>query len=168
MSTTLRPHDLIWLNARDALEDVTESWVDTVWHSGLPVVVRRDVDAQGRIPVGVRGMKRDQRAAGWVKAEAVVRVCSPESLVDTLSLLRSPFISQPPLPGGVVIDAAGVAVDVGHHRQYRLCAGYRDPGDPRGKRSGSADPRASAVITRAVGQMATAGGGRALPCRYPG
>ena len=89
MSTTLRPHDLIWLNARDALEDVTESWVDTVWHSGLPVVVRRDVDAQGRIPVGVRGMKRDQRAAGWVKAEAVVRVCSPESLVDPLSLLRS-------------------------------------------------------------------------------
>ncbi|ECG0042021.1 phosphoribosyl-dephospho-CoA transferase, partial [Salmonella enterica] len=55
MSTTLRPHDLIWLNARDALEDVTESWVDTVWHSGLPVVVRRDVDAQGRVPVGVRG-----------------------------------------------------------------------------------------------------------------
>lgn len=95
MSTTLRPHDLIWLNARDALEDVTESWVDTVWHSGLPVVVRRDVDAQGRIPVGVRGMKREQRAAGWVKAEAVVRVCSPESLVDPLSLLRSPFISQP-------------------------------------------------------------------------
>ncbi|QBM25374.1 malonate decarboxylase holo-ACP synthase [Citrobacter arsenatis] len=97
MSTTLRPHDLIWLNARDALEDVTETWVDTVWHSGLPVVVRRDVDAQGRIPVGVRGMKRDQRAAGWVNAEAVVRVCSPESLVDPLSLLRSPFISQPPL-----------------------------------------------------------------------
>ena len=97
MSTTLRPHDLIWLNARDALEDVTESWVDTVWHSGLPVVVRRDVDAQGRIPVGVRGMKRDQRAAGWVKAGAVVRVCTPESLVDPLSLLRSPFISQPPL-----------------------------------------------------------------------
>ena len=97
MSTTLRPHDLIWLNARDALEDVTESWVDTVWHSGLPVVVRRDVDAQGRIPVGVRGMKRDQRAAGWVKAGAVVRVCSPESLVDPLALLRSPFISQPPV-----------------------------------------------------------------------
>ena len=97
MSTTLRPHDLIWLNARGALEGVTESWVDTVWHSGLPVVVRRDVDAQGRIPVGVRGMKRDQRAAGWVKAGAVVRVCTPESLVDPLSLLRSPFISQPPL-----------------------------------------------------------------------
>ncbi|EHC5987400.1 malonate decarboxylase holo-ACP synthase [Salmonella enterica] len=97
MSTTLRPHDLIWLNARDALEDVTESWVDTVWHSGLPVVVRRDVDAQGRVPVGVRGMKRDQRAAGWVQPAAVVRICSPQSLVDSQTLLRSPFISQPPV-----------------------------------------------------------------------
>ncbi|ECC7020944.1 phosphoribosyl-dephospho-CoA transferase, partial [Salmonella enterica] len=52
MNTTLRPHDLIWLNARDALDGIIESWVDDVWHSGLPVVVRRDVDAQGRVPVG--------------------------------------------------------------------------------------------------------------------
>ncbi len=28
MTTTLRPHDLIWLTARDALEGITESWVD--------------------------------------------------------------------------------------------------------------------------------------------
>ncbi|EGO6392127.1 malonate decarboxylase holo-ACP synthase [Salmonella enterica] len=103
MSTTLRPHDLIWLNARDALEDVTESWVDTVWHSGLPVVVRRDVDAQGRIPVGVRGMKRDQRAAGWAQPAAVVRICSPESLVDAQALLRSPFISQPPVQAALLL-----------------------------------------------------------------
>lgn len=26
MTTTLRPHDLIWLTARDALEGITESW----------------------------------------------------------------------------------------------------------------------------------------------
>ncbi|HFZ8996217.1 TPA: malonate decarboxylase holo-ACP synthase [Citrobacter freundii] len=97
MTSTLRPHDLIWLNARNALESITESWVDEIWHTGLPVVVRRDVDAQGRIPVGVRGMRRDQRAAGWVKAEAVVRVCTPESLVEPATLLRSPFISQPPV-----------------------------------------------------------------------
>ncbi|HAF2409342.1 TPA: malonate decarboxylase holo-ACP synthase [Salmonella enterica] len=97
MSTTLRPHDLIWLNARDALDGITESWVDGVWHSGLPVVVRRDVDAQGRVPVGVRGMKRDQRAAGWAQPAAVVRICSPQSLVDSQTLLRSPFISQPPV-----------------------------------------------------------------------
>lgn len=95
MTTTLRPHDLIWLTARDALEGVTESWVDGVWHSGLPVVVRRDVDENGRIPVGVRGLKREQRAAGWVKPECVTRVVSPEDLSASTDLLRSPFITQP-------------------------------------------------------------------------
>lgn len=97
MTTTLRPHDLIWLTARDALEGITESWVDGVWHTGLPVVVRRDVDGNGRIPVGVRGLKRDQRAAGWVKPECVTRVVSPEDLSAATDLLRSPFITQPPV-----------------------------------------------------------------------
>lgn len=104
MSTTLRPHDLIWLNARDALEGAIESWVDGVWHTGLPVVVRRDVDEAGRIPVGVRGMKRDQRAAGWVKPIAVTRICTPESLVDPQVLLRSPFISQPPVQVALLLS----------------------------------------------------------------
>ena len=47
MTTTLRPHDLIWLTSRDALEGITETWVDAAWHTGLPVVVRRDVDNDG-------------------------------------------------------------------------------------------------------------------------
>ena len=97
MTTTLRPHDLIWLNARDALEGITDDWVDAVWHTGLPVVVRRDVDNAGRIPVGVRGLRRDQRAAGWVKPDNVVRVISPEALSVTADLLRSPFVTQPPV-----------------------------------------------------------------------
>lgn len=97
MTTTLRPHDLIWLTACDALEGITESWVDSVWHTGLPVVVRRDVDDAGRIPVGVRGLKRDQRAAGWVNAACVTRVVSPEDLSAQGDLLRSPFITQPPV-----------------------------------------------------------------------
>lgn len=94
--TTLRPHDLIWLTNREALAGVDEPWVETVWHPGLPVVVRRDVDEE-RIPVGVRGIRRDQRAAGWTDASQVVRVVSPEQLVDSNDLLRSPFISQPPV-----------------------------------------------------------------------
>lgn len=94
--TTLRPHDLIWLTNREALDGVDEPWVATVWHPGLPVVVRRDVDGE-RIPVGVRGIRRDQRAAGWTDATQVVRVVSPEQLVDSNDLLRSPFISQPPV-----------------------------------------------------------------------
>ncbi|GAL59298.1 putative phosphoribosyl-dephospho-CoA transferase [Pseudescherichia vulneris NBRC 102420] len=94
--TTLRPHDLIWLTNREALAGVDEPWVATVWHPGLPVVVRRDVDGE-RIPVGVRGIRRDQRAAGWTDATQVVRVVSPEQLVESNDLLRSPFISQPPV-----------------------------------------------------------------------
>lgn len=97
MTTTLRPHDLLWLSAHDALEGVSEPWVAEIWHAGLPVVVRRDVDASGRIPVGVRGLRRDQRAAGWVRPERVNRVVSPEQLIAPQELLRSPFISQPPV-----------------------------------------------------------------------
>ena len=97
MTTTLRPHDLIWLNARDALEGIADAWVDGAWHTGLPVVVRRDVDGNGRIPVGVRGLKRDQRAAGWVNPDQIVRVISPEQLSAEANLLRSPFITQPPV-----------------------------------------------------------------------
>lgn len=64
MSSTPRPHDLVWLNHASALEDIAEPWVAQQWRAALPVVVRRDVDGQARIPVGVRGMKREQRAAG--------------------------------------------------------------------------------------------------------
>ncbi|MCU6677515.1 malonate decarboxylase holo-ACP synthase [Leclercia tamurae] len=104
MTTTLRPHDLIWLNARDALEGIADAWVDGAWHTGLPVVVRRDVDGNGRIPVGVRGLKRDQRAAGWVNPDQIVRVVSPEQLSAEASLLRSPFITQPPVQVAVQLS----------------------------------------------------------------
>ena len=73
MSSTPRPHDLVWLNNAAALAAIEESWVAQYWRISLPVVVRRDVDANARIPVGVRGMKREQRAAGWVQRETIVR-----------------------------------------------------------------------------------------------
>ncbi|MBW9398920.1 malonate decarboxylase holo-ACP synthase [Leclercia sp. EC_58] len=104
MTTTLRPHDLIWLTTRDALEDIQEPWVDAAWHTGLPVVVRRDVEGSGRIPVGVRGLKREQRAAGWVNPHQIARVVSPEQLSAEDSLLRSPFITQPPVQVAVQLS----------------------------------------------------------------
>jgi len=104
MTTTLRPHDLIWLTTRDALEAIHEPWVDTAWHTGLPVVVRRDVDGNGRIPVGVRGLRRDQRAAGWVNPDQIARIVSPEQLSAEASLLRSPFITQPPVQVAVQLS----------------------------------------------------------------
>ena len=101
MSSTPRPHDLVWLNNAAALEAIEEPWVAQHWRISLPVVVRRDVDANARIPVGVRGMKRDQRAAGWVQRENIVRTVSPETLADRQQLLRSPFVSQPPVQAAI-------------------------------------------------------------------
>ncbi|MDM4206199.1 malonate decarboxylase holo-ACP synthase [Klebsiella spallanzanii] len=101
MSSTPRPHDLVWLNHTSALEATEELWVAQHWRVSLPVVVRRDVDASARIPVGVRGMKREQRAAGWVRAENIVRTISPEMFADRQLLLRSPFVSQPPVQAAI-------------------------------------------------------------------
>lgn len=97
---TPRPHDLLWLRDRASLHGITDAWVETLWHSGLPVVVRRDVDDE-RIPVGVRGMRREQRVAGWVAAEAVVKRVTPEDLTDLNLLLRSPFVSQQPVQAAI-------------------------------------------------------------------
>ncbi|WP_023639992.1 malonate decarboxylase holo-ACP synthase [Dickeya zeae] len=94
---TTRPHDLLWLASRDALEGIDAPWVASQWQPALPVVVRRDVDPAGRIPVGVRGLRREQRAAGWVAAAQIVRVVTPESLSNLSALLHSPFVSQPPV-----------------------------------------------------------------------
>ena len=103
MSATPRPHDLVWLNHASALEDIAEPWVAQQWRAALPVVVRRDVDDQARVPVGVRGMKREQRAAGWVQARNIVRSVTPEMLVEREALLCSPFVSQPPVQGAIAL-----------------------------------------------------------------
>jgi len=103
MTFTPRPHDLLWLQSRDALLNVKEAWVTAQWYKGLPVVVRRDVNEHDEIPVGVRGMKREQRAAGWVKTEAVSRVMTPEDIAERDRLLHSPFVSQPPVQAAILL-----------------------------------------------------------------
>lgn len=96
-----RPHDLLWLSESAALEGVSEEWVTSQWRLSLPVVVRRDVNQEGRIPVGVRGMRRDQRAAGWVNGAKIKRVVTPESLASHDLLVKSPFVSMPPVQGAI-------------------------------------------------------------------
>lgn len=98
---TPRPHDLLWLADRDALEGVSEAWVTSHWRPALPVVVRRDVNHEGRIPVGVRGMRRDQRAAGWANAAKIKRLVCPEDLAVREVLVDSPFVSMPPVQGAL-------------------------------------------------------------------
>ncbi|WP_297202707.1 malonate decarboxylase holo-ACP synthase [uncultured Pluralibacter sp.] len=97
------PHDLLWLNAADDLLHVSDAWVATQWRTALPVVVRRDVNDRGDVPVGVRGIKREQRAAGWVRPDAIARRLAPEALADRQRLLDSPFVSQPPVQAAIML-----------------------------------------------------------------
>lgn len=98
-----RPHDLLWIDDADALQGIDAPWVASQWRLTLPLVVRRDSHPQGLVPVGVRGLRRDQRAAGWLAPSHIVRCLSPEALAQVDTLLRSPFISQPPLQAAVAL-----------------------------------------------------------------
>lgn len=94
---TVTPHDLIWIRDAHALEGDLPDWVTSQWRRTLPLVVRRDSDERGRIPVGVRGLRRDRRAAGWVMPQHIVRTLSPEAFSEPQRLLASPFVSQQPV-----------------------------------------------------------------------
>ncbi|MGY3958115.1 malonate decarboxylase holo-ACP synthase [Aeromonas popoffii] len=103
MTFTSRPHDLLWLKSSDALLNIQDAWVASQWNTGLPVVVRRDVNDERDIPVGVRGMTREQRAAGWVKAKVVSRVVTPEMVADREHLLHSRFVSEQPVQAAILL-----------------------------------------------------------------
>ncbi|MTD27708.1 malonate decarboxylase holo-ACP synthase [Erwinia sorbitola] len=98
---TFTPHDLIWIAAAEAIEGDLPDWVTSQWRRALPLVVRRDSDDHGRIPVGVRGLRRDQRAAGWVAPQHILRRLPPEALSETERLLASPFVSQQPVQAAI-------------------------------------------------------------------
>lgn len=95
------PHDLIWVRHAASLQGDLPAWVSSQWRSGLPLVVRRDMDENGRVPVGIRGLKRELRAAAWVDPQQIHRVLKPEALASTERLLASPFVSQPPVQAAI-------------------------------------------------------------------
>lgn len=99
-----RPHDLLWLRNNTALAMIKESWVSPFWHPELPVVVRRDHRESGLIPIGVRGERREQRAAGWITPEDIIRVVTPERLAERSQLLDSPFTDYAPVSAAITLS----------------------------------------------------------------
>lgn len=81
-----RAHDLLWLDRPGAFQPTGDmpAWLDDAWLAAAPVVVRREAARDGRIPVGVRGLQRNQRCAGYVQAGAVSRYQSPSMLAAGL------------------------------------------------------------------------------------
>ncbi len=55
-------------------------WATPQWLRQAPLVVRRDSDRDGCIPVGIRGLTRSQRHRAWLRPDAVQRRVSPEDL----------------------------------------------------------------------------------------
>ena len=81
----LQPHDLIWLRDAPAFaaSQPLPAWVDATWLAVAPVVVRRDLPRDGRIPVGLRGRRREERHATWIDAAQCARVMSPFAIAWT-------------------------------------------------------------------------------------
>lgn len=80
-----RPHDLLWIaDARDLIhDDPMPDWATPAWLVQAPVVVRRAfVRNEEQVPVGVRGMSRNERVAARVRADRIVRRLTPEAVVD--------------------------------------------------------------------------------------
>jgi phosphoribosyl-dephospho-CoA transferase len=82
-----RAHDLLWLDRPGAFEPAGElpDWLDGALLARAPVVVRRDEAPAGRVPVGARGLRRNQRCAGLADAGAVTRCVTPAMLARSLA-----------------------------------------------------------------------------------
>jgi phosphoribosyl-dephospho-CoA transferase len=81
----LRAHDLLFPATTHCYSTAPlPSWVDDHWLLHAPAVVRRAPPAEaGQIPVGLRGTLRSQRFATSMRQQAVLRVVTPEQLVQT-------------------------------------------------------------------------------------
>jgi phosphoribosyl-dephospho-CoA transferase len=75
-------HDLVWLaeTANVELDGPWPPWLSADWLQRAPLVVRRETTSDGRVPVGVRGITRNQRCKGYLGRAGVARRVTPEML----------------------------------------------------------------------------------------
>lgn len=90
------PHDLVWVAQSAALTEDTDrpDWVAEQWNTTLPLVVRRAYSVAGNVAVGVRGQQRLQRHAAWLTKKDIVRLQSPEQIVQAFTA-QSPTADEP-------------------------------------------------------------------------
>ena len=74
------PHDLLLGMAPAHLPENAPAWVCAALKAGWPVVVRRAPADPARVAIGVRGLAREQRWAGWMPLAAITRRLRPEAL----------------------------------------------------------------------------------------
>jgi phosphoribosyl-dephospho-CoA transferase len=74
----MAPHDLLFVHRPDAFacDGARPDWLDPA----APLVVRREATAPGIVPVGARGLQRNERCKGYVASGAVAAVVTPRML----------------------------------------------------------------------------------------
>jgi phosphoribosyl-dephospho-CoA transferase len=74
----MAPHDLLFPSRPDAFacDGARPDWLDP----GAPLVVRREATARGIVPVGARGLQRNERCKGYIAPADVASVLTPRML----------------------------------------------------------------------------------------
>lgn len=79
----VEPHDLLKIaSVADLSGDDLPAWAKTIFPDSLTVVVRRSEILNDLIPVGIRGVKREQRFATYIEETAIKGVITPYELVN--------------------------------------------------------------------------------------
>lgn len=82
----VEPHDLLKISSiNDLITDGLPKWVEDIFPDSLTAVVRRSEIVSDKIPVGIRGIKREQRFAAFVLDSNIEEVITPYQLVSEKS-----------------------------------------------------------------------------------
>lgn len=82
----VEPHDLLKISSiNDLITDGLPQWAEDIFPDSLTVVVRRSEIINSKIPVGIRGIKREQRFAAFVLDSDVKEIITPYQLVSEKS-----------------------------------------------------------------------------------
>lgn len=104
-----RPHDLLFLREPAAFVTAGAAPERPRWlMPAAPVVVRREATAAGVVPVGARGLARNERCKGYADAAAVARRVTPEMLRPAALTAGLPCLEALRVLGPQ-LDALGVA-----------------------------------------------------------
>lgn len=78
----VNPHDLLKINSvADLTSKNFPNWIKDIFPVSLTVVVRRSPIEDGLVPVGIRGIKREQRFGTFIDEKKILKVITPYDLV---------------------------------------------------------------------------------------
>ena len=104
-----RPHDLLFPRGPDAFRSDGErpAWLD----AAAPLVVRREATPPGIVPVGARGLARNERCQGYLALEDIADVVTPRMLAGSLAH-RPPAAALPAIAALLALAPRLDALDV--------------------------------------------------------